>query len=138
MDSDLTFDTVVTRLFEALPTLHFAYEAQFDYTLDEPPLAYLVFGSILIPAFERALDDENNALTESIGSFLEKAARSSKDDARLAELITVEVGEWLAGTTQEARAVQFLGPETKRICRYVPGLATQRQQLRAERGATLS
>jgi hypothetical protein len=133
MSSHLTFENVIPRLFETIPALRFIYEAELDYMLDEPPLAYVVFGDILIPALETALGDENDELAESIGSFLEDAARGSNSDPALANLLAVEVGEWLMGTTWEARAAVFLGPETKRICRYIPGLATQRLQLRSER-----
>jgi hypothetical protein len=42
----------------------------------------------------------------------------------------IEIGEWLTGTTYEQQVSPFLGSETKRVCNYVPGLATQRSKLK--------
>jgi hypothetical protein len=44
----------------------------------------------------------------------------------------VEIGEWLSGTRWEAELEPYLGEQTKRGCRYVSGLATQRNSLEAE------
>jgi hypothetical protein len=125
----MTFDTVVSELFERLPNPRAVYEVV-HYMLDEPPLAYLVFGSVLIPELERALRQDDVDAVTAIGSFLEEAAHSGQKDARLADLLRIEIGEWLEGSAYEMTVAKYLGPEAKRICRYVPGLATQRLRLR--------
>src|SRR4029453_17663119 len=93
---------------------------------------FVVFGSVLVPALERALRDEDLSSIASICSFLEDAAQSSREDARLRELLVVEIGEWLGWAQNEELLATYLGPETKRICGYVPGLATQRLRLKLE------
>jgi hypothetical protein len=69
----------------------------------------------------------------AICAFLEDVAEAAIKDLGLESLIEVEVGEWLGGAANEATLAPWLGTETKRICGYVPGLATQRIALRAER-----
>jgi hypothetical protein len=65
-------------------------------------------------------------------AFLEDVAEAARKDAGLESLLEVEVGEWLGGAANEASLAPWLGTETKRICRYVPGLATRRVALREE------
>ena len=98
----------------------------------EPPLPYVVFGSILIPTLEDALARADLATILPICAFLEDAAESARKDSGLETLLRVEIGEWLAGMDNEASLTPWLGSETKRICRYVPGLATQRRALKVE------
>jgi hypothetical protein len=129
----MTYETVVPELFELFPSLRADYETEFEYMGDEPPLGYLAFGSVLVPALERALKEEDLSSVASICSFLEDAAQSGRKDARLEELLRVEIGEWLGWAQNEELLAKYLGPETKRICGYVPGLATQRLRLKAER-----
>jgi hypothetical protein len=129
----MTYETVVPELFERLPYLRSAYETQFEYMGDEPPLNYIVFGSVLVPALETALGDQKLSSVTSICSFLEDASQSSQKDARLRELLVVEIGEWLGWAKNEELLATYLGPETKRICEYVPGLSTQRLRLKADR-----
>jgi hypothetical protein len=129
----MTFDTVVSELFERLPDLRAVYEVKLHYMLDEPPLAYLVFGSVLVPELERALRQNDLDTVTSIGSFFEEVAHRGQKDARLADLLRIEIGEWLEGTAHELTVAKYLGPETKRICKYVPGLAMQRLRLRQEK-----
>ena len=128
----MNFDMVVPELFERFPDLRSTYEAQFEYMGDEPPLSYIVFGSILVPALESALRERNLSSVASICSFLEDAAQSSRKDARLGELLVIEIGKWLGWAQNEELLATYMGPETKRICGYVPGLATQRLRLKLE------
>jgi hypothetical protein len=132
----MTFDTVIPQLFERFPDFRSAYEVRFEYMGDEPPLSYLVFGTVLVPALEGALREEDLPLVASICSFLEDAAQSSRKDARLRELLVVEIGEWLSWAQNEELLATYMGPETKRICGYVPGLATQRLRLKLEQQKT--
>ena len=132
----MTFETVVPELFERFPHFRSTYEVQFEYMGDEPPLSYLVFGSVLVPALEGALREEDLPSVASICSFLEDAAQSSREDSRLRELIVVEIGEWLGWAQNEELLARYMGPETKRICGYVPGLATQRLRLKLEQQET--
>lgn len=99
----------------------------------EPPLPYIVFGSVLLPALEDGLARGDLATILPICAFLEDAAVSAQSDSGLETLLRTEVGDWLAGVDNEAYLTPWLGQETKRICRYVPGLATQRRTLRKDR-----
>jgi hypothetical protein len=108
------------------------YGQKFEYMGDESPGQYTVFGSMLIPALQEALSRAELGKILPICAFLEDVAVSAQKDSRLEELIRIEVGEWLGWVDTEALLSPWLGPETKRICRYVPGLATQRRTLRAE------
>jgi hypothetical protein len=128
----MTFDTVVPELFERFLDFRSAYEVEFEYMGDEPPLSYLVFGSVFVPALERALREKDVSSVASICSFLEDAAQSSQKDTCLRELLVVEIGEWLGWAQNEELLATYMGPETKRICGYVPGLATQRLRLKLE------
>jgi hypothetical protein len=129
----MTYETVVPELFELFPNLQSAYETQFEHMGDEPSTGYIVFGSLLVPALETALKEQNLSSVALICSFLEDAAQSGRKDARLEELLRVEIGEWLGWAQNEELLATYMGPETKRICGYVPGLATQRLRLKAER-----
>jgi hypothetical protein len=128
----MTYETVVPELFERLPNLRSAYETQFKYMGDEPPLQYLAFGSVLVPALETALREEDLSSVASICSFLEEVSQSGRKDGRLEALLRVEVGEWLGWAQNEELLATYTGQETKRICGYVPGLATQRLGLKLE------
>ena len=94
--------------------------------------AYIVFGTVLMPALEQALATGDLSSILPICAFLEDVAEAAEDDPRLEDLLLVEVGEWLGGVANEESLTPWLGMKTKRICRYVPGLATQRIALRAE------
>jgi hypothetical protein len=65
--------------------------------------------------------------------FWKMRAEAEETDAALKTLLQIEVGEWLDRTAREDLLSQWLGERTKRICGYVPGLATQRRALNAER-----
>ena len=98
----------------------------------EKPGAYTVFGSVLMPALEQALAAGDLGSILQICAFLEDVAEAAEEDIGLRTLLKVEVREWLRGAANEASLVPWLGIETKRICGYVPGLATQRISLLAE------
>ncbi len=98
----------------------------------EPPLPFIVFGTVLIPALEDGLARGDLATVLPIYVFLEDAAESARNDSGLETLLRVEVGEWLGWMDNEALLTPWLGSETKSICRYVPGLATQRRALKDE------
>jgi hypothetical protein len=128
----MDYESVVSDLFTRLPRLQCAYEQSLAYMEGDPPLPYIVFGSVLIPALEDGLARGDLATILPICAFLEDAAESARSDSGLETLLRVEVGEWLAGMDNEALLNPWLGSETKRICRYVPGLATQRRALKDE------
>jgi hypothetical protein len=129
----MNYETVVADLFTRFPKLKSAYDAEFTYMGTEKPGAYIVFGSLLMPALEQALAAGDLGSILAICAFLEDVAEAAKKDLGLESLLEVEVGEWLGGAANEATLAPWLGTETKRICGYVPGLATQRIALRAER-----
>jgi hypothetical protein len=127
----MTYETAVTDLFARFPRLRAEWEARFAYMgKDQPP--HIVFGSLLTPSLEEALAAGNLGLILPLCAFLEDVADASKQDDRLANLLRVEIGEWLDGVANEAMLAPWLGRETKRICGYMPGLAIQRKELLAE------
>jgi hypothetical protein len=128
----MTYESVVRELFARMPDLEPDYREQFDYLAgDEMP--YVVFGSFLIPLMETALESHDDERVRSICAYPEEVASSASTDAGLETLLRVEVGEWLSGTQWEAEVEPYLGEQTKRRCRYVSGLAIQRNLLKAER-----
>jgi hypothetical protein len=129
----MTYETVVTDLFERFPSFQSAYDEQFAYMGKEKPGAYTVFGSVLMPALEAALASGDLGSILPICAFLEDVAEAARKDNGLKALLQAEVGEWLGGAANETLLAPWLGAETKRICGYVPGLATQRIALRTER-----
>lgn len=127
----MTYDSVIRDLFARMPGLVPLYREQMSYLGDEE-LPYVVFGAFLIPVMETALQNNDDESVREICAYLEEAAVSASNDPKLELLLKVEVGEWLNGKSWEAQLGASLGKETKRICRYVPGLGTQRATLREE------
>jgi hypothetical protein len=128
----VTYENVVHELFARMPDLEPVYREQFDY-LAGHELPYVVFGSFLIPVMETALESHDIERVRSICAYLEEVASSASTDAGLETLLKVEIGEWLSGTQWEAKVEPYLGKQTKLRCRYLSGLATQRNLLKAER-----
>jgi hypothetical protein len=129
----MNYETVVVDLFTRFPKIRSTYDADFAYMGREKPVAYIVFGSLLIPALERALAVGDLGSILPICAFLEDVAEVAQADICLRTLLEVEVGEWLQEAADEDSLAPWLGTETKRICGYVPGLATQRVKLRSEK-----
>jgi hypothetical protein len=129
----MTYETVVAELFARFPRLRATYDTGFAYMGDDAPGAYTVIGSVLIPALEEALDNGDLASILPICAFLEDIADAAHKDTALETLLRIEIGEWLGRTANEGLIAPWLGVETKRICRYVPGLATQRLALQTKR-----
>jgi hypothetical protein len=135
----MTYETVVPDLFKRFPQFQAIWNTRFEYMGDERSVQYMVFGSLLIPALEKALSSGNLGVVLPICAFLEDVAEAARNDSSLECLLRVEVGEWLGGVANESLLAPWLGTQTRRICRYVPGLATQRIALRAEqKGRSLS
>jgi hypothetical protein len=128
----MNYATVVPELFSRFPKLEATYRAEFAYMGDEEAIHYIVFGSILIPALTAALEEGDLGVILPICAFLEDASVAARHDNYLATLMKVEVAEWLGWAANEERLAPWLGSETKRVCNYIPGLATQRLQLRNE------
>jgi predicted DNA-binding ribbon-helix-helix protein len=105
------------------------WKTRFDYMGTETDVQYIVFGSVLIPALEEALSARDLSSILPVCAFLEDVAEAARKDSYLESLLRIEVGEWLGGAANESLLTPWLGSETKRICRYVPGLATQRREL---------
>ena len=131
----MNYATAVPELFSRFPKLEATYRAEFAYLGDEEPGQYIIFGSILIPALTAALERGDLATILPICAFLEDVSTAARHDDALEALLKVEVAEWLGWAANEERLAPWLGTETKRICNYVPGLATQRLQLRSEEKA---
>jgi hypothetical protein len=128
----MNHETVVADLFERFPKLRLVSDTKSAYMDGEESGTYTVFGSVLMPALEQALAAGDLGSIIPICAFLEEVAEAAEKDHYLENLLRVEVGEWLGGVANEASLTPWLGTKTKRICRYVPGLATQRIALRAE------
>ena len=128
----MNYATVVPELFSRFPKLEATYRADYAYMGDDKATQYIVFGSILIPALTVALDKGDLGTILPFCAFLEDVSIAARHDNYLATLLKVEVAEWLGWVANEERLAPWLGSETKRICNYVPGLATQRLQLRSE------
>jgi hypothetical protein len=131
----MNYATIVPDLFSRFPWLEAIYHAEFAYMGDEEAGPYIVFGSILLPALSTALETGDLGTILRICAFLEDVATAAHRDNGLAALMKVEVAEWLGWAKNEERLAPLLGSETKHICNYVPGLATQRLQLRSEKKA---
>ena len=129
----MDYDSVVSELFARFPKLQRDYHHKFGHMEGEPPSPYIVFGSVLLPALEHGLAKGDLGTILPICAFLEEAAESAQSDNGLRSLLQIEIGEWLGGMDNEAYLTPWLGEATKRICGYVPGLATQRRTLRKER-----
>lgn len=129
----MTYDSVLPDMFERIPEIR-GRSPDFVGTPDEEPLTYLALGS-LIELLAQALVEGDLRLILLICAFLEDMAESAASDNRLTPLLQIEVGEWLGVTDHEERLAPWLGTETKRICRYVPGLATQRRAIKSEQGS---
>jgi len=129
----LTFDTAIEELFERFPALRAAYRAKTLSMGQDSPSASIVFHSVLLPFLESALERGDLGVILRVCAYLEDAAEGATADPRLQNLIRTDFGEWLGTTEQEDRLSPWLGSETKRICGYVPGLATQRKALKLEK-----
>ena len=103
---------------------------------EEEPLPYIAFGDTVVPRLKEALTNGDGERIRRFTDFFEAIAQSAKSDSRLHSLLAIEVGEWLEVTNQEAEIAPWLGTETKRVCRYVPGLATQRRKISEQRAAS--
>jgi len=130
-DGTVTYESVIRELFSRMPDLEPTYREQFKYLAGEEP-PYVVFGSFLIPLMETALEGQDVERVKSICAYLEEVASSASTDSGLEGLLRVEIGEWLSVTRWEAEIEPYLGDQTKRRCRFVSGLATQRNTLKAE------
>ena len=87
----------------------------------------------LIDLLKVAVEAGRGTEVAGICAFIEEVALSGKRDPDLASLVRIELGEKLGWMEHEERLAPHLGEETKRICGYVPGLATQRLESRRER-----
>ena len=125
----MNFQNVVAEYFSRFPRLERVYRDNFSYMLDDGPAQYLVFGSILIPALASALAANDLETIVPICNFLEEASAASRADENLRVLIEIEVGKWLSWTVNEDRIAPLLGSETRRVCNYFEGLASQRHRL---------
>ena len=128
----MNYANVVPELFGRLPKLEAVYRAEFGYMEGEEAVQYLVFGSVLIPALTTALEEADLAVILPICEFLEDVSEAARHDNDLLTLMRIEVAKWLGWAANEERLAPWLGSETKRICGYVPGLATERLRLRSE------
>jgi hypothetical protein len=74
----MNYETVVTDLFTRFSRFRAIYETKFAYMGDDPPGAYIVIGSVLIPALEEALTNGDLASILPICAFLEDIADAAR------------------------------------------------------------
>jgi hypothetical protein len=113
----MKFETVVSELLVRFPYLRTAFR---DYMADEDPLAYVAFGCVVIPLLEKSLAERNMVVVRELCEYFESVAVESKADSRLADLLRVEIGEWLPSAPHQDILGSQLGVETKRVCAYIP------------------
>jgi hypothetical protein len=119
----ITYENVVDEMLLRLPELKEA--DTLGYIGEEGN--YIVFEGLLVPWLEDALIRGDLARILRTTAFLEEVSENATNDRRLYDLIGIAIGEWLPNLLYEDRLAPWLGKETKRICDYVPGLATQRR-----------
>jgi len=126
----MTFDTAIEELFQRFPAMRAEYRSKCQSLGKGVDSASIAFGHVLLPALQIGLERGDLGTILKICAYLEDAAESAASDSLLQELIRVECGNWLAEAANEHLLSPWLGAETKRICGYVPGLATQRRALK--------
>jgi hypothetical protein len=133
----MTYETVLVEMFSRFPEMRAGYETQVASVkaAGKGPLPFSAFGGVLVPALESAMEKGDLRRIGSLCAYLEDVAWGARNDLRLRSLLRIEIGEWLEYVANEDRITQYLGSETRRVCRYVPGLATQRRRLKEEKRA---
>ena len=111
----MTFETFVAEMLARFPFLRAECSI---YMEDDEPLAYVALGCVLMPWLDSCLNARDIASIITICEFLEVSASDNRSDARLNELIAIELGEWLPEVRQIALLLSHLGHETQRVCRY--------------------
>lgn len=129
----MTYATSVSDLVQRFPKYQEEIRGYMD---DDEPLPFIALGCVIIPHLEEALREADLKVILSFCAYFEDIAVSSASDSDLENLLGIEVGEWLGFMENEDRLSPWLGPETKRLCRYVPGLATQRREHKANAAAS--
>ncbi len=95
-------------------------------------MPYVVFGSLLLPFLEHAMEVRDEALLKRAAAFVDDAIQNARKDAMLGTLIVIEVGEWLNRFAEADVFGKLLRDSSPRIIRYVPGLAAQRAAMRGQ------
>jgi hypothetical protein len=123
----MTYETVLVEMFSRFPEMRASYETKVASVkaAGEGPLPFSAFGGVLVPALESAMEKGDLRRIGSLCAYLEDVAWGAGTDARLRDLLKIEIGEWLRGVANEDRITQYLGSETRRVCGYVPGFATE-------------
>ncbi|MGC1299181.1 MAG: hypothetical protein WA869_29505 [Alloacidobacterium sp.] len=111
----MTYETFVKEMLDWFPSLRSECSAYMD---DDDPLPYVAIGCVLNPWLETCLEARDVASLAKAGEFVEAAAAASRSDARLADLIGIEIGEWLPGVRERKLLLSYLGPETHKLCGY--------------------
>src|ERR1700712_1494436 len=99
----MTYDTFIDELLTYLPELRAYDEGTLNCLDADPPLPYVVLGSLLLPFLDIALSTGDLKHTLRTCAFLEEASVSAKRDRALQNLIRTEVGEWLRHTPMESK-----------------------------------
>ena len=111
----MTYETFVKEMLVRFPFLRAECSA---YMTDDEPLPYVAFGCVLNPWLKSCLEARDTANVIKICEFRDASALDSRADARLNDLIAVELGEWLSEAPERDLLLLHLGHETRRVCRY--------------------
>ncbi len=109
------YETFVQEMLDRFPELSGECHVYMD---QREPLPYVALGCVLIPLLEDCLAARNTAEITKVCEFLERAALRAREDLRLAELIRIEIGEWLPEARERTLLLAHLGPNTKKVCSY--------------------
>jgi hypothetical protein len=111
----MTYETFVKNMIEQFP---FLKEECLVYMDDDDPLPYVAVGAVFIPWLEACLKAQDVSKVAKACDFIEVAAAEGQADSRLADLIGIEIGEWLPEVLDRHLLLSHFGPHTERACHY--------------------
>ena len=79
----MDYKTIVADLFGRFPQLRAVHDTKFSYMGEEGAGQYLVFGAVLLPALEEAMEAGDLATILPVCAFLEDVAEAAEEDAYL-------------------------------------------------------
>jgi hypothetical protein len=101
-----SYESFESEFISRFPQWKEAFEKEFSYYDDEPVGNYVILGGFLIPKIEEAVDLKDEILLQNIFQFCEEV---STWDSMCADLIYIEIGEWLRGYEHKEYVENFAG-----------------------------
>ncbi len=118
MEPQITKENLIELLRRALPEVEPGYQNLITgWTLERPPGAYTILGSILMPKLQEELaKGKVNDFLRRCSKFFEDVCRSGDDEA--ANVVWIRVFERLVFAPGELNLLwPILGPETRKVIR---------------------